>query len=144
MAPAEPGRLDSDPMPRVGPCSAWPEDGRPVREILDRVGDKWSLLVIGMLAERPMRFSELLRNVDGISQRMLTLTVRHLERDGLVTRTAYAEVPPRVEYALTELGTTLLEPALALAGWVSSNHLVIAENRAAFDASQKPRAVGGG
>lgn len=142
MAPAEPAHGDPDPMPRVGPCSSWPEDGRPVREILDRVGDKWSLLIIGMLAERPMRFSELLRNVDGISQRMLTRTVRHLERDGLVTRKAYAEVPPRVEYALTDLGRTLLEPALALAEWVSSNHLAIAENRAAFDSSQAPRAGG--
>jgi DNA-binding HxlR family transcriptional regulator len=143
MAAAEPGRRDSDPLPRVGPCSAWPEDGRPVREILDRVGDKWSLLIIGMLAERPMRFGELLRNVDGISQRMLTLTVRHLERDGLVTRTAYAEVPPRVEYALTDLGRTLLEPALALSAWVSANHLVIAENRVAFDASQTSPGAGG-
>ncbi len=143
MAPAEPGHRDRDPMPRVGPCSDWPEDGRPVREILDRVGDKWSLLIVGMLAERPMRFSELLRNVDGISQRMLTRTVRHLERDGLVTRMAYAEVPPRVEYALTDLGRTLLEPALALAEWVSSNHLAIARNRAAFDASQATRGAGG-
>jgi DNA-binding HxlR family transcriptional regulator len=143
VASAETGHRDADPVPRVGPCSAWPEDGRPVREILDRVGDKWSLLIIGMLAEHPMRFSELLRSVDGISQRMLTLTVRHLERDGLVTRTAYAEVPPRVEYALTELGKTLLEPALALAAWVSANHLVIAENRAAFDTSQTPPGAGG-
>jgi DNA-binding HxlR family transcriptional regulator len=143
MYPAEPRAVDSAALRRVGPCSAWPEDGRPVREILDRVGDKWSLLIIGMLAERPMRFSELLRSVDGISQRMLTLTVRHLERDGLVTRTAYAEVPPRVEYALTGLGTTLLEPVLALNEWVSANHALIAENRASFDASQAPRATAG-
>ncbi|MGH2976152.1 MAG: winged helix-turn-helix transcriptional regulator [Solirubrobacterales bacterium] len=141
MPVVEPDPADAALL-RVGPCSAWPEDGRPIRELLDRVGDKWSLLIIGMLGERPMRFSELLRTVDGISQRMLTLTLRHLERDGLVTRTAYAEVPPRVEYALTELGTTLLEPVLALAGWASANHLLIAENRKAFATSQTARHPG--
>jgi DNA-binding HxlR family transcriptional regulator len=143
MSPVEGGAADSVASPRVGPCSAWPEDGRPIRELLDRVGDKWSLLIIGMLAERPMRFSELLRTVDGISQRMLTLTLRHLERDGLVTRTAYAEVPPRVEYALTDLGMTLLEPVLALADWANANHLLIAENREAFDASRAAQGARG-
>jgi DNA-binding HxlR family transcriptional regulator len=143
MCPAESSGAEPATLPRVGPCSAWPLDGRPIREILDRVGDKWSLLVIGMLAERPMRFSRLLRTVDGISQRMLTLTLRHLERDGLVTRTAYAEVPPRVEYELTDLGRTLLEPALALAEWASTNHILIAEHRQAFDASRATHADGG-
>jgi DNA-binding HxlR family transcriptional regulator len=105
-----------------------------VREVLDRVGDKWSLLIIGTLQRGPRRFGELHQAVEGISQRMLTLNLRHLERDGLVTRSVYAEVPPRVEYELTRLGETLLEPVLALATWVSENHAEIEANRRTFDA----------
>ncbi|WP_331748173.1 helix-turn-helix domain-containing protein [Streptomyces chartreusis] len=89
----------------------------PTREVLDRVGDKWSVLVIVLLGQRTHRFNELHRAVEGISQRMLTLTVRALERDGLVSRTVYASVPPRVEYELTDLGRTLLIPLGALATW---------------------------
>ena len=81
-----------------------------VREILDRVGDKWSVLVISLLGERGHRFGELRRAIEGISQRMLTLTLRQLERDGLVSRTVHATVPPRVDYALTPLGQSVLEP----------------------------------
>ena len=104
-----------------------------VRDVFARIGDKWTLLVIGMLDAGPQRFTALRTSVPGISQRMLTLTLRHLERDGLVSRTVYAEVPPRVEYALTELGTTLLPPILALAQWALENEAAIADNRDAFD-----------
>jgi DNA-binding HxlR family transcriptional regulator len=93
----------------------------PVREVLDRVGDKWSVLVIVLLGQRTHRFSELHRAIEGISQRMLTLTVRALERDGLVSRTVYASVPPRVDYELTELGQTLLTPLGALAYWADTH-----------------------
>lgn len=116
-----------------GPCEEWPEDGRPIREVLDRVGDKWSMLVIGTLQQGPMRFSELQQSVRGISQRMLTLNLRHLERDGLITRAVYAEVPPRVEYTLTELGETLISPVLTLAKWALDNHQQIERNREHFD-----------
>jgi DNA-binding HxlR family transcriptional regulator len=93
----------------------------PTREILDRVGDKWSVLVIVLLGQRTRRFSELDRAIEGISQRMLTLTLRALERDGLVSRTVYASVPPRVDYELTDLGRTLLIPLGALADWADTH-----------------------
>jgi DNA-binding HxlR family transcriptional regulator len=104
------------------------------RSVLDRIGDKWSLLLIGILEEGPRRFTELLRAIPGISRRMLTLTLRALERDGLVTRTIYAEVPPRVEYAVTDLGRTLGQPVLALATWAANNQDTILDHRSAFDA----------
>src|SRR3954471_16063761 len=84
------------------------------REIRDRVGDKWSLQVISLLGERAKRFNELRREIDGISQRMLTVTLRGLERDGIVTRTVYPVMPPRVEYALTSMGATLMDAASTL------------------------------
>jgi DNA-binding HxlR family transcriptional regulator len=93
----------------------------PAREILDRVGDKWSVLVIVLLGQRTHRFNELHRAVEGISQRMLTLTVRALQRDGLVSRTVYATVPARVDYELTELGQTLLVPLGALYDWANTH-----------------------
>src|SRR5712691_4965378 len=93
------------------------EDCRAVSEVLARVGDKWTVLVVSALGEGPMRFNELRRALGSISQRMLTLTVRGLERDGLVTRTAFPTIPPRVDYALTRLGRTLLEPVAALGKW---------------------------
>ncbi len=93
----------------------------PVREVLDRVGDKWSVMVIVLLGRRAHRFNELHRTIEGISQRMLTLTVRALERDGLVSRTVHASVPPRVDYELTELGRTLLVPLGALADWADTH-----------------------
>jgi DNA-binding HxlR family transcriptional regulator len=93
----------------------------PAREILDRVGDKWSVLVIVLLGQRVHRFNELHRAIDGISQRMLTLTVRALQRDGLVSRTVYATVPARVDYELTELGRTLLAPLGALYDWANTH-----------------------
>src|SRR6266699_3928684 len=91
-----------------------PEACPAVREVLNRVGDKWSVQVIALLGDGPVRFSELRRSIEGISQRMLTLTVRNLERDGLITRTVFAEIPPRVEYDLSKLGQTLLEPIQGL------------------------------
>ncbi len=111
------------------------EAGGIIRDVLNRIGDKWSLLVIGTLDQGRMRFSELQRHIPGISQRMLTLTLRQLERDGLVTRTVYAEVPPRVEYELTDMGATLIEPSLALATWAIENYAGIDAARATFDAA---------
>jgi DNA-binding HxlR family transcriptional regulator len=110
-------------------------DGRAVREILDRIGDKWSLLVIVTLNDGMLRFTELRRHIPGISQRMLTLTLRQLERDGLIARTVHAEVPPRVEYELTDVGRTLIEPSMALAGWAIANYPRITAARERFDAA---------
>ncbi|HLT30596.1 MAG TPA: helix-turn-helix domain-containing protein [Myxococcaceae bacterium] len=106
-----------------------------VRDVLNRVGDKWSVLVIVLLGEGPRRFSELKRSIDGISQRMLTHTLRGLERDGLITRTVFPTVPPRVDYALTELGRTLLEPVRALGAWAQANGERIHRAREDYDAA---------
>ncbi len=113
------------------------DHGRAIREVLDRIGDKWSLLVVATLRRERLRFTELQRHIPGISQRMLTLTLRQLERDGLITRTVHAEVPPRVEYELTELGGTLIRLAAALADWAIANHPRIEEARAAYDAAHQ-------
>lgn len=104
-----------------------------VRDVLNRVGDKWSVLVIVLLGDGPRRFSELKRSIDGISQRMLTLTLRGLERDGLVTRTVFPTVPPRVDYALTDLGRTLLEPVTALGAWAQAHGEIIHRAREQYD-----------
>ena len=106
-----------------------------VRDVLNRVGDKWSVQIVQLLADGPMRFSELKRAIDGISQRMLTLTLRGLERDGLVSRQVFPTVPPRVDYALTDLGRTLQVPVLALACWAAQHRDAIEQARARFDAS---------
>jgi DNA-binding HxlR family transcriptional regulator len=108
-----------------------------VREILDRVGDKWSVLVIALLGEQGLRFSELRRAIEGISQRMLTLTLRQLERDGLVSRTVHATVPPRVDYALTPLGRSVLEPLTVLMRWAQDHGTDVAEARRAYEARQE-------
>jgi DNA-binding HxlR family transcriptional regulator len=110
-------------------CPTQIPHGGAVREVLDRIGDKWSMLVVGTLRSGPLRFGELAESVVGISQRMLTLTLKHLVEDGLIARTAYAEVPPRVEYELTELGWTLLPRVMALAEWAMANHEQINANR---------------
>ena len=111
-----------------------------VREVLNRVGDKWSVLLVVLLGNGPKRFSELRRSIEGISQRMLTLTLKGLERDGLVTRTVYPTVPPRVEYQLTTQGRTLLEPIGAVAKWAEQNREKIQASRERFDArSSKAR-----
>jgi DNA-binding HxlR family transcriptional regulator len=109
------------------------DDDCPTREVLDRVGDKWSVLVICLLGQRVHRFNELHRAVEGISQRMLTLTLRGLERDGLVKRTVFATVPPRVDYELTELGRTLLVPLGALSDWANTHRSDIQAAREAHD-----------
>jgi DNA-binding HxlR family transcriptional regulator len=122
------------PTASRGPCAGIPEQMDFIRQVLDRVGDKWSLLVIAVLEGGPLRYNDLLRQVPGISQRMLTLTVRQLQQDGLVTRTAYAEVSPRVEYALAPLGRGLLEIVTSLVRWASDHHEEIRElNRPGFD-----------
>jgi DNA-binding HxlR family transcriptional regulator len=104
-----------------------------VRQILDRIADKWSLLVIALLDRRSLRFTELKRAVDGVSQRMLARTLRQLERDGLVRRTVHAAVPPRVDYELTPLGATLHTTIRALVDWTESHQNEIAAARAAYD-----------
>jgi DNA-binding HxlR family transcriptional regulator len=109
------------------------------REVLNRVGDKWSVLIVGHLGCGSRRFSELRRSIEGISQRMLTLTLRGLERDGLVTRTAYPTIPPRVDYELTKLGRTLLEPIQALAEWAEENRTNIQRSRDRFDVAEAKR-----
>lgn len=102
------------------------------REILSLVGDKWSVLVVVNLGEGPQRFGVLRRNLVGISQRMLTLTLRNLERDGIVTRTVLPTKPPGVDYALTKLGRSLLEPVTVLATWAQGHRAEIMRARAAF------------
>jgi DNA-binding HxlR family transcriptional regulator len=104
-----------------------------IRDVLDRVGDKWSVLVIVELANGPRRFRQLQRAIDGISQRMLTLTVRRLERDGLVLRTVYPTVPAQVDYRLTATGASLTHLVKALADWSLAHRDVIAQNRYAYD-----------
>lgn len=107
------------------------------REILSLVGDKWSVLVVVNLGQGTQRFSDLKRSIDGISQRMLTLTVRGLERDGLVKRTVYPTIPARVEYELTAMGRTLLEPVTVLAVWAQRHRAQIFRAREAFERTQK-------
>ncbi|TGA92548.1 helix-turn-helix domain-containing protein [Streptomyces sp. MZ04] len=104
-----------------------------VRQILDRVADKWSLLTIALLEHRKLRFTELRREIDGISQRMLTVTLRQLERDGLVKRTVHPVVPPRVEYELTALGGTLHHTIQSLVTWTERNQNEVAAAREAYD-----------
>ncbi|AHH17670.1 transcriptional regulator, HxlR family [Nocardia nova SH22a] len=116
-----------------GPCQAWPQDSAFIREVLDRIGDKWTVLIVSTLSAGPLRYSDLQTSIPGISQRMLTQTLKHLERDGLATRTAYPEVPPRVEYELTDLGRSLLDAVTAMAGWAAAHHGEIATNRAASE-----------
>jgi DNA-binding HxlR family transcriptional regulator len=113
------------------------KDPAAVRELLTKVGDKWSIFLILSLAQLPgerARFSELERAIPGISQKMLTATVRSLERDGLLTRELFPEVPPRVEYELTALGRSLLFPMQGLVDWVKENWERVKESRVEFDA----------
>ena len=107
----------------------------PSRRLLDRIGDRWTVLLITTLEDGPCRFSELLRTVDGISQKMLTQTLRSLEADGLVLRTVHPEIPPRVEYELTDLGRSLLEPLGALIGWATDHMGEVQTSRDAVSAT---------
>ncbi|SOC37219.1 HxlR family transcriptional regulator [Rhizobium subbaraonis] len=97
----------------------------PIRDVLDRIGDQWSTLVLEALAGETLRFNELKREIGDVSQHMLARTLRRLEQDGLVSRTFYPVIPPRVDYALTPLGRSLLEPIQALTGWARTNHASI-------------------
>lgn len=104
-----------------------------ISSILARVGDKWTVLVVMTLYQRPHRFNELKRAVEGISQQMLTRTVKALERDGLVSRTVHPTVPPQVEYRLTDLGHSLSEPVMRLGAWAAGNQSAIYANRDRYD-----------
>ena len=132
----------SDPVrAMLDSMAAWtgaPEDEAqcPVRDVLDRVGQKWTLLILVALEPSPRRFSQLQRQVGDISKRMLTQTLRQLERDGLVSRQVFPTKPPSVEYALTELGRSSLAPIGALLVWADNNHQTIRAARAAFDAEE--------
>ena len=116
-------------------------DCRPVGEILARIGDKWSVLVVTRLGKGPLRFSELRRELHGISQKMLTATLRGLERDGFVTRTVTPIIPPRVDYELTDLGRDLLVPVSALGSWAIRNKERVEAARQAYDHSPMPEPV---
>ncbi|MGL3108962.1 winged helix-turn-helix transcriptional regulator [Bradyrhizobium sp. BR 1432] len=130
-APPRPNpRSDTRPDPRPDPNHA---DCRGVASVLSRVGDKWSVFVIMMLSDGPKRFNELKRMINGISQRMLTLTLRGLERDGLVTRTIFPTIPPRVDYELTDLGRGLSRPVEALGSWAKDHLAQIEAARTKFD-----------
>ena len=115
-----------------------------VAPVLSRIGDKWTVLVVIILGRGPMRFNALRREVGGISQRMLTLTVRSLERDGLLTRTVHPTVPPQVEYALTELGRSLLVPVSAVRDWARAHALEIEQAQRRFDAGPGAARQGAG
>jgi DNA-binding HxlR family transcriptional regulator len=119
--------MTDNPHPHANP------DCRAVSELLSRVGDKWTVLIVNALVALPRRFNELKREIGGISQQMLTRTLRTLERDGMIARTVHPTVPPSVEYALTDLGHSLAGPVLALADWTFAHLPQIHANRAAFD-----------
>jgi DNA-binding HxlR family transcriptional regulator len=114
-------------------CNIGFEAGAIIRDTFAKIGDKWSLLILSMLEEQPQRFTALRDSVPGISHRMLALTLRTLERDGLVSRTVFAEVPPRVEYAATELGRTIVPTVKALAQWALEHGAEIQQNRDDYD-----------
>ena len=116
-------------------------DCRAISGVLARIGDKWSVLIVSRLGPRSMRFNELKREIGGISQRMLTLTLRGLERDGLITRTMFPTIPPRVDYALTPLGRSLLEPVMGLSAWALRNIARIETARAKFDGAASGRSL---
>jgi DNA-binding HxlR family transcriptional regulator len=110
------------------------DPGCPTRLVLDRIGDKWTVLVVLLLSDGPMRFSQLRGHLGAVAPKVLTQTLRRMERDGLVTREVFAEVPPRVEYALTILGDSLTEPIAVIADWAEANVGRITAAQAAYDA----------
>ena len=121
-------------MTALPPNAHLDSDCRGAASVLARVGDKWSVFVIMLLGDGPRRFNEIKRMIGGISQRMLTLTLRGLERDGLVTRTVFPTIPPRVDYELTDLGRGLSKPVEALGRWAITHQAEIAKARTRFDA----------
>lgn len=112
-------------------------------QVLDRIGDKWTIGVVGALSKGPTRFNSLLRLIEGVSHRMLTLTLRGLEQDGLVKRTVYPTVPPKVEYQLTEMGSSLIAPLEALSMWAQEHRPAIETARAFSASHQKQEAITG-
>lgn len=110
---------------------------RTISDLLSRIGDKWSVLIVGSLADGPRRFNELRRDIPSVSQRMLTLTLRGLERDGMVSRTVTPSIPPRVDYELTKLGRSLLGPVTALTDWAIANMAEIHQAQDRFDADRE-------
>ncbi len=131
-SPIEP-HSDATAQPRLHSAGC-----RNVAPVLNRVGDKWSMMIVMFLTDGPKRFSELKRSIDGISQRMLTLSLRGLERDGLVTRTVTPTIPPRVDYELTELGRSLREPVIALGQWAIEHIGCIRAAQERFDKAHDP------
>lgn len=127
----EPARQQARDRKRPPDCA--------IRDILDRIGDKWSYLLVLSLAERPHRFGELRREIEDISQRMLTETLRSLQRDGLIDREVFATTPPTVEYRLTKLGSSLLEPMQLLVAWAEFKQPAIRRARETFDAGPLSR-----
>jgi DNA-binding HxlR family transcriptional regulator len=125
-----------------GTLQAQMEAGCPIRDVIERIGDKWSVLLVVRLQEGPARFSELLRATTGISRRMLTRTLRLLERDGLVERTVFPTVPPSVSYALTDLGHGLAGPLDTVSRWALDHHEQVQQARRRFDAATTPVPVG--
>jgi DNA-binding HxlR family transcriptional regulator len=124
------GTDESAPVPVSSTCG--------VRTILERIGDKWAIYVVDRLGEGPRRFTELHRGIDGITGRMLTVTLRGLERDGIITRTVHAAVPPRVDYELTPLGLTLLDTIGQLVGWAVEHSAEVKTARSDYDARSCP------
>ena len=136
-----PSPAEDDP-PLASLFDAWQDVGFdakacPVRNVLDRVGDKWTMLALVALASRPRRFSELHRAIPDISKRMLTQTLRELERDGLADREVFPTKPPQVRYSLSSLGTSVLRPLAGLVGWADESYPAIREARQRFDAASK-------
>ncbi|MGO2392681.1 MAG: winged helix-turn-helix transcriptional regulator [Halomonas sp.] len=109
----------------------------PIRDVLDRIGDQWSLLILEALAPGTLRFNALMREIGDISKQMLSRTLKRLEQDGFITRTLYAEVPPRVEYTLTPLGHSFLEPMQQLVAWAGTHHRTIVAARLRYQAAQR-------
>jgi DNA-binding HxlR family transcriptional regulator len=129
----KPGNLDHTEMAQMDRMT----DCRVISDVLSRVGDKWTVLVVGYLGSGPMRFTELKNMIGGISQKMLTTTLRGLERDGFVTRTVFPTIPPRVDYELTDMGRDLLAPVRALGDWARQNAIRINDARQRFDDQEK-------
>jgi DNA-binding HxlR family transcriptional regulator len=126
----------------AGPAAVSPDACR-VRSVLGRIGDKWAIYVVDRLSQGPLRFGELHRGIDGITARMLTVTLRGLERDGVLTRTVHAVVPPRVDYELTSLGETLLDTISQLVAWADVHIAEIEAAQADYDARSCPSACAG-
>jgi len=119
-------------MPPPNPAPEVFEQPCPIRDVLDRIGDQWSLLVISALADEPKRFNTLLRELGDISRQMLSRTLRKLEQDGYILRTVFAQVPPRVEYQVTPLGGSFLEPVRGLIAWADNHHAEIVAARRSY------------